>query len=148
MTQRNMARQGLLVFGLIVGIVGGNFVLHRWMLGNTTSREADADTMAPSLTPDELDEFAPRSRSVPTPVDPATHRERLRKLIAQKLPQASADELDSWVEELGDVSLPMAAGILDLRGQVGALPAIDDSTEQEPTSADRLIFSYGLGITR
>ncbi|MFM9962880.1 MAG: hypothetical protein ACKV2Q_16845 [Planctomycetaceae bacterium] len=125
MTQRDMTRQGLLVFGLIVGIVGGNFVLHRWMLGNSTSREADAGTMAPSSSPslsqDELDEFAPRSRSTATPVDPATHRERLRKLIAQKLPDASADELDSWTEELSDVSLPMAEGILDLRGQVGAL---------------------------
>ncbi len=129
MAQRDMARQGLLVFGLIVGIVGGNFVLHRWILGNAASREADAGTAIMNPLDDDLDQYAPVRHSTATPVDSAAHRERLRKLIAEKLPNISLGEQDAWVEELSDVALPMAEGILDLRGQVGALPAINGSTD-------------------
>ncbi|MBC7818757.1 MAG: hypothetical protein IAG10_17850 [Planctomycetaceae bacterium] len=148
MTQRTMALQGTLVLGLIVGIVGGNFVLHRWILGDAASREADAGTTPASSAPDDLDEYARFIRSAATPVDPAAHRERLRKLIAEKLPNISAEEQDSWVEELSDVSLSMADGILDLRGQVGALPAIEDTPDRNPVSADPIHHDFGLGITR
>ena len=55
MTQRTMALQGTLVLRLIVGIVGGNFVLHRWMLGDATSREVDAGT----VTTNSSDDYAP-----------------------------------------------------------------------------------------
>ena len=121
MTRRNMAIQATLVFSLVCGIVGGNFLLHRWVIGNTASREAGAGTTSTSVSTDDLDEFAPRRRNsngtAPSD-DPAKQRELLRKLIAEKLPLASDDERDAWVEELSAVSLKAAEGILDLREQL------------------------------
>ena len=116
MTQRKMALQGTLVLGLIVGIVGGNFVLHRWMLGDATSREVDAGTATTNSSDDDLEEYRPTSRSAAMPTDPAVAREQLRWLIAQKCPHASVEEREGWLEELSDVPLHVAVGILDLRG--------------------------------
>lgn len=121
MTRRNMAIQATLIFGLVCGIVGGNFLLHRWVIGNTASREAGAGTNSTGVSPDDLDEFAPRSRSASAAAlsnDPVKQRELLRKLIAEKLPLASVAERDAWLEELSDVSLKAAEGILDLREQL------------------------------
>lgn len=121
MTRRNMAIQATVVFGLVCGIVGGNFLLHRWVIGNTASREAGAGTNSTGVSPDDLDEFAPRSRSASAAAlsnDPVKQRELLRKLIAEKLPLASVEERDAWLEELSDVSLKAAEGILDLREQL------------------------------
>lgn len=121
MTRRNMAIQATVVFGLVCGIVGGNFLLHRWVIGNTASREAGAGTNSTGVSPDDLDEFAPRSRSASAAAlsnDPVKQRELLRKLIAEKLPLASVAERDAWLEELSDVSLKAAEGILDLREQL------------------------------
>lgn len=42
MTRRDMALQASLVLALVCGIVGGNFLLHRLVIGNATSREASA----------------------------------------------------------------------------------------------------------
>ena len=91
MTQRNVALQGTLVLGLIVGIVGGNFVLHRWMLGDATSREVDAGTVTTNSSDDDLDEYRPTGRSATKQDDPVVLREQLRWLIVQKVPHASAE---------------------------------------------------------
>lgn len=118
MTQRNVALQGTLVLGLIVGIVGGNFVLHRWMLGDATSREVDAGTATTNSSDDDLEEFRPTSRATSKTTDPVVLRVQLRWLIAQKIPHASAEEREGWLEELGDLPFPVAVGILDLRGEL------------------------------
>ena len=129
MTQRKMALQGTLVFGLIVGIVGGNFVLHRWMLGDATSREVDAGTATTNSSSDDLEEFRPTGRTTSKVTDPTVLRERLRQLIAQKCPHATAEEREGWLEELSDFSLPVAEGILDLRGELEKMKAkeVDES---------------------
>ena len=118
MTQRNVALQGTLVLGLIVGIVGGNFVLHRWMLGDATSREVDAGTATTNSSDEDLEEYRPTSRSTSMVTDPAVLRVQLRWLIAQKFPHASVEEREGWLEELGDLPFPVAVGILDLRGEL------------------------------
>lgn len=123
MTQRNVALQGILVLGLIVGIVGGNFVLHRWMLGDATSREVDAGTATTNSSDDDLEEFRPTGRTSTKVTDPAVLRERLRQLIALKCPHATLEEREGWVEELSDFSLPVAEGILDLRGELEKMKA-------------------------
>ncbi len=129
MTQRNVALQGTLVLGLIVGIVGGNFVLHRWMLGDATSREVDAGTATTNSSDDDLEEFRPTGRTSTKVTDPAVLRERLRQLIALKCPHATVEEREGWVEELSDFSLPVAEGILDLRGELEKMKAkeVDES---------------------
>ena len=127
MTQRKMALQGTLVFGLIVGIVGGNFVLHRWMLGDATSREVDAGIIATTnSSDDDLEEFRPTGRSTSKVTDPAVVREQLRWLIAQKFPHASVEEREGWLEELGDLPFPVAVGILDLRGELEKMKAKEE----------------------
>ena len=122
MTQRTMALQGTLVLGLIVGIVGGNFVLHRWMLGDATSREVDAGT-ATTNSSDDLEEYRPTGRTISKVTDPAVLRERLRQLIALKCPHATVEEREGWLEELSDFALPVAEGILDLRGELEKMKA-------------------------
>ncbi len=118
MTQRKMALQGTLVLGLVVGIVGGNFVLHRWMLGDATSREVDAGTATTNSSDHDLEEFRPTGRAISKATDPLVLREQLRWLIAQKCPHASVEEREGWLEELGDLPFPVAVGILDLRGEL------------------------------
>ena len=148
MTRRDMAFQATLALGLILGIVGGNFVLHRWVLGNATSREADAGTAAMSFEDNDLDEFAPRRHTTSRatePGEPVARRELLRKLIAEKLPQASAEVRDAWLEELSDVSLKAAEGILDLRGQVGAFPEIDESARPRSSPVQLPEFNFSIG---
>ena len=125
MTQRKLALQGTLVLGLIVGTVGGNFVLHRWMLGDATSRAVDAGTRSANSSSDDLEEFRPASRSSTQSIDSATHRERLQWLIAQKLPHSSATEREDWLEELSDLALPVAEGILDLRSELEKMKSKD-----------------------
>ena len=149
MKRREMVIQATLVLGLVCAVVGGNFVLHRWVIGNAASREASADTQPTELPQDDLDEFAPTRRAASGSVvsnDPEVQRTRLRKLIAAKLPQATDDERDAWLEQLGDVSLEVACGILDLRAQVGALPVIDASAtpQTSPVKPTRRIFSVGV----
>lgn len=151
MTRRDMAIQAALVLALICGIVGGNFLLHRWVIGNAASREAGADTTKAGVPFEDLDEFAPRSRAVSdteTASDPAKHRNLLRKLIARKLPTLSDAEREAWLEELSDVSLKVAEGILDLRGQVGAFPEIDESATPRSTPAQPPEFNFSIGISR
>ena len=123
MTQRKMALQGTLVLGLIVGIVGGNFVLHRWMLGDATSREVDAGTATANSSSDDLEEYRPTGRTTSKVTAPAVLRERLRQLIALKCPHATVEEREGWLEELSDFSLPVAEGILDLRSELEKLKA-------------------------
>ncbi len=141
MTQRKMALQGTLVFGLIVGIVGGNFVLHRWMLGDATSREVDAGTATTNSPSDDLEEYRPTGRTTSNVTDPAVLRERLRQLIALKCPQATVEEREGWLEELGDLPLHVAVGILDLRGELEKM-----KTKEDPAVERALPF--GLGVTR
>lgn len=129
MTRQQMALQGTLALALIVGIVGGNFILHRWMLGNTTSREADAGVAETNPLPDDLAEFAPTRRSSPKAIDPEVQRQRLRQLIVRKLPNASDQEREDWLEELGDVPLSTAEGILDLRSELEKMKANDTPTD-------------------
>ena len=151
MTRRDMAIQATLVLGLVCGIVGGNFLLHRWVVGDATSREAGAGTSSTRLERDDLDEFAPPSRATikaAVPSDPAVHRELLRKLIAEKLPQESAEVREAWLEELGDVSRKAAEGILDLRNQVGAFPEIDESASPRSSPAQPPKFNFSIGISR
>lgn len=149
MKRRDMAIQATVVLSLVCGIVGGNFVLHRWLIGNVASREASAGTEAAGLLVENLDEFAPRGRATSRLLgsdDPAAHREQLRKLIAAKLPQSSESEREAWLEKLSDVSLEVACGILDLREQVGAFPEIDETAapRTSPVKLPRLIFSVGV----
>lgn len=149
MKRRDMAIQATVVLSLVCGIVGGNFVLHRWVIGNAASREAGAGTESAAIPQDDLAEFAPRGRAASglvTSDDPVEHRERLRKLIAAKLPQSTEAERETWLEELNDVTLGVAEGILDLRGQVGAFPEIDASAtpRTSPVKIPRLIFSVGV----
>ncbi len=149
MKRREMAIQATLALGLVCGIVGGNFVLHRWVIGNAASREASADTQPTELPQDDLDEFAPTSRAASGSVvsnDPEVQRTWLRKLITAKLPQATDDEREAWLEKLSDVSLEVACGILELRGQVGAFPVIDENAtpKTSPVKPTRLIFSVGV----
>lgn len=126
MTQRSKTLQGLLVLGLIVGIVGGNFVLHRWMLGDATSREVDAGTVTTNPPPEDLEEYRPAGRSTTKTTDPAVLREQLRLLIAFKFPQATIEEREGWLEELNGVPFPVAEGILDLRSELEKMKAKDD----------------------
>ncbi len=130
MNRREMAFHGIVALGVIVGIVGGNFALHRWMLGNTTSREADAGTaMTVQGTDSSADDNADlfdlkptqrRGTGAATSADPAVRREQLKKLIVSKLPDASAEDQSTWLEKLEEVSLETAEGILDLRGELGS----------------------------
>lgn len=151
MTRREMTLRGALVLSLVCGIVGGNFVLHRWVIGDAASREAGAGTAGGNSSLDDLDEFAPRSRAaadVPVSSDPAAHRERLRKLIAEKLPRATPEEREAWLEELNDLSLPAAAGVLDLRGQVGAFPQIDGDPQRQPSDASPPDLDFSIRLAR
>ena len=145
MTRRDMALQGTLAFGLIVGIVGGNFVLHRWVLGNAASREADAGTTSTDLATEDLSEFAPTRRATAQVIDPAVQLERLRQLIARKLPDSSEEERQAWLEELSDSSLTAAEGILDLRGELQKLKAHDGTSS---TNEGAGIFNFSIPITR
>ena len=130
MNRRDMVFHGIVALGVIVGIVGGNFALHRWMLGNTTSREADAGTVSNVQDQDatveddaDLFELKPVRRSgtgTPAKLDQTARRELLKKLIAAKLPDASVEEQAAWLEKLEEVPLEMAVGILDLRGELGS----------------------------
>ena len=151
MTRRDMAFQVTLALGLILGIVGGNFVLHRWVLGNTTSREADAGTAPASHSQIDLDEFAPPIRSFSVSAaatDPVVRLEQLRRLIAEKLPHASAEVRDAWLEELSDVSLKAAEGILDLRGRVGTFPEIDETAQPRSPPAQPPELNFSIGVSR
>ena len=145
MTRRDMALQGTLAFGLIVGIVGGNFVLHRWVLGNAASREADAGTTSTDLATEDLSEFAPTRRATAQVIDPAVQLERLRQLIARKLPDSSEEERQAWLEELSDSSLTAAEGILDLRGELQKLKAHDETSSKIDWSR---VSNGGIPITR
>ncbi len=141
MTQRTMALQVTLVLGLIVGIVGGNFVLHRWMLGDATSREVDAGTATTNSSDDDLEEYRPTSRSTSMVTDPVVVREQLRWLITQKFPHASVEEREGWLEELSDFSLPVAEGILDLRSELKKMKAKDDQAKVR-------VLPFGFDVTR
>lgn len=140
MQAREMKFQGLVALGVVVGIVGGNFVMHRWMLGNATSRPADAGIHSgdSEATPrnvnnrnvnnseNEIDfsDLAPRRRDATSVKDAANRparRESLAQRISQKFPDMPADEQAAWVDELESVSLETADGILELRRQVGSL---------------------------
>ena len=127
MSRRDAALQGTLVFGLILGIVGGNFALHRWIMGSASSREADAGVTNHDPLLDDLAEFAPNGSPAATIVDPAAHRARLKWLIDQMMPSASADEVENLMDELADVPLPVAEGVLDLRRELDKLKAQHDS---------------------
>ncbi len=152
MTRRDMTFQGLLALGLVVGIVGGNFALHRWMFGNVTSRDAAADTV-PATTDDEP-VFVPRRATTPsgTAQPTAAHREQLRKLIETHLPNATADEAEAWLEELQDLPLPTAEGILNLRQQNGPLTAIPSLNKMlettEPEDPAARTYSFSLSLSR
>lgn len=151
MKRREMAIQATVVLSLVCGIVGGNFVLHRWVIGNAASREAGAGTESAGVPQDDLDEFAPRSRAasgLAESNDPEMRRARLKKLIAAKLPQSTEAEREAWLEELSNVSLEVAWGILDLRGQVGAFPEIDASATPRTSPPQLPNFNFSLGITR
>ena len=151
MTRRDMAFQATLALGLIFGIVGGNFVLHRWVLGNAASREASANTSRTAVPVDDLDEFAPSYCGTflnAAHVDPVLHRELLRKLIARRLPNSSDTEREAWLEELSDESLNAAEGILELRSQVGAFPVIDETAAPRSTPAEPPKFEFSIGISR
>lgn len=151
MTRREMTLQATLVLSLICGIVGGNFVLHRWVIGDAASREAGAGTAGGKSSLDDLDEFAPRRHKVGSSTlreDPAARREQLRMLIAEKLPQATREERDAWLDELSDLSLPAAAGVLDLRGQVGAFPQIDDNPQPRSSEANEPDFDFSIRHSR
>ena len=151
MTRRDMAIQATVVLALVCGIVGGNFLLHRWVFGNAASREASADTTMAGVPLEDLDEFAPRGRALTEsaePSDPAKRRELLRKLIARKLPQESAEVRDAWLEELINVPLTAAEGILDLRRQVGAFPEIDESATPRSSPVQPPEFNFSIGVSR
>ena len=148
MTRRDMAIQGAMGLILVCGIVGGNFLLHRWVIGSAASREANADTSPVGSLHDDLDEFAPRRRVTIIPDDSKTKLVLLRKLIAAKLPEASVEVREAWLQELSGVTLKVAEGILDLRGQVGAFPEIDE-TAQPRTSPVRLPeLDFTIGVSR
>lgn len=150
-TRRDMALQATLVFTLICGIVGGNFVLHRWIIGDAASREAGASARSESSSQEDLDEFAPASLVTSNSAvtrDPVAHREQLRKLIAEKLPQAPHEVREAWLEELSELSLPAAAGVLDLRGQVGAFPQIDADPKRQPSDANLPDFDFSIRLSR
>ena len=129
MTRRQTTLQTLLAFGLVVGIVGGNFLVQRWFYSHATSRVVDAAaTDGRETESDDIDwnspDLAPRrSVSSTTAADgsSAARRQRLIEIIAAKLPKASAEELTAWLEKLQDVSPDAASGILELRQQVGSL---------------------------
>ncbi len=149
MTRRDMAIQATLVLSLVCGIVGGNFLLHRWVIGNTASREASANTAKAEVPINDLGEFAPRSRAISESElasDPDKRRELLRKLIARRLPTSSDAERETWLEELSDESLNTAEGILELRIQVGAFPVIDEAAApgSTPVEPPKLEFSIGI----
>lgn len=149
MTRRDMATQATLVLTLVCGIVGGNFLLHRWVIGNATSREAGAGTKLGGVSLEEFDEFAPRRLAISeanVSSDPVKRQERLRKLIVRKLPSLSEADREAWVEELRDLSPAEAEGILDLRSQVGAFPVIDESVtpRSAPVELPKLDFSLDI----
>lgn len=151
MRRRDMTIQVTLVLALVCGIVGGNFLLHRWVIGNAASREAGADTTKADAPFEDLDEFAPRSRAISETEmasDPAQHRNLLRKLVVRKLPALSSAERDGWVEELSNVSLREAEGILDLRSQVGAFPVIDESATPRSSPAQPPEFNFSIDVSR
>lgn len=133
MTRRDMTFHGLVALGLVFGIVGGNFVLHRWMFGNVTSREANAGT-ASQANDDEVPIFIPKRTSPATHTNQPTigHRNQLRKLIEKQLPNCTSDEIDAWLEQLQDLPLQAADEILSLRQNHGPLeivPLSDKSLE-------------------
>jgi len=129
MTRREMTFQTFLAFGLVVGIVGGNFLVQRWCFSHATSRVVDAAAIDGQETQsDDIDwnspDLAPRrAASSTTAADesPAARRQRLIEIIAAKLPEASAEERSAWLEQLQDLSPDAASGILELRQQVGSL---------------------------
>ena len=162
MTRREMAFQGLLAVGVVIGIVGGNFVLHRWILGNAPSREADAGTTGGAVTDRrpaaeslsgsedslrqsishaefETSDLVP-SRRVDSPEDAeritARRRQQLAVLIAEKMPQASPEDRAAWLDRLQDVELDVAAGILDLRQRLGPLDTVREKSPTDPVSVD------------
>lgn len=137
MASREMGFHGVVALGVVVGIVSGNFVLHRWMLGNATSRPVNADTSQNRIEPashhaeqspeaSDLPEFPPFQKELsPEQIAQrkAANRERLAKVIAEKFPAMSADQQQAWLEQLDDVAPDVAAGILELRSQLGSLDA-------------------------
>ncbi len=129
MTRREMTFQTLLAFGLVVGIVGGNFLVQRWFFSHPSSRVLDAAaTDGRETQSDDIDWNAPdlaprRAVSSTTAGDEssAARRQRLIQIIAAKLPEASVEERTAWLEQLQDLSPDVASGILELREQVGSL---------------------------
>ena len=131
MTRREMTIQTLLTSSLVVGIVGGNFLVQRWFFSHATSRVVDAAaTDGRETESDDIDwnapDLAPRraaSSTSTTAADQssAARRQRLIEIIAAKRPEASAEERTAWLEQLQDVSPDTAYGILELRQQVGSL---------------------------
>ena len=143
LNRRDVVFHGVVALSLIVGVVGGNFALHRWMLGNTTSREADAGTVSQTSATDinadddaDLFDLKPTRRNEPakaTNTDSTARREFLKKLIATKLPEASEEDQAAWLEKLEEVPLETAEGILDLRGELGSLSTLPKA-ETKPSS--------------
>jgi hypothetical protein len=70
-------------------------------------------------------------------------------MVIAKLPQATPEEIDAWCDELGDLSLSVAEGILDLKAQVGkaAAESAPPQVESEIDPAERA-GNFSFGITR
>lgn len=148
MARNRLVIEAVLVLVLVVGIVGGNFMLNRRVIGDAASRAASADTVT-SVVDEDLEQYAPqrfRSATAPAARDSVSRRDNLRKLVLAKLPQATPEEIDAWCDELGDLSLSVAEGILDLKAQVGKVQPEAAQTPAESNSGSASGVVSGIRI--
>ena len=127
MNRRDIVFETCLTLLAVTAIVVGNFLVQRWWSAGQTVQVADAaadlGSVAGAPRPDcsDAENFIPPRPLVdrPSAAKSARGLERLEKLIAEQLPEASPEEREVWRQQLQDLPLETAAGILETRRQLG-----------------------------
>lgn len=157
MNRRDMVFETCLALLAVTGIVVGNFLVQRWWSAGQAVRVADAAADLGSVSDVSLTDRSADAKEF-FPPQPLADRssaaksvrdlKRLEKLIAEQLPEASPDDRDVWLQQLQDLPFETAAGILEMRIQLGVLGVPDlSASKTEPDPAERL-RSLNIGFSR
>ena len=156
MNRRDMVFETCLALFAVTAIVIGNFLVQRWWTAGQTAQVADAaadlgsvsDAPQTDRSSDAEDFFPPRplaDRS--SAAKSARDLKRLEKLIAEQLPEASPEERDVWRQQLQDLPLETAAGILETRRQIGG-HGLSPFEDPSPPTDSRIISSGIIEFSR
>ncbi len=130
MNRRDMVFETCLALFAVTAIVVGNFLVQRWWSAGQTARVADAAADLGSISDALQTDRSSGAEDFITPQPLADHSsaaksarglKRLDKLIAEQLPEASPEEREIWREQLQNLPLETAAGILETRRELGVL---------------------------